>query len=716
MSRQRQKAIRSAERLVGRGRLQAAIAEYRKVLQDHPNDTSTLNRVGDLYARLDRPDEAIGLFKQAARHFGREGFFVKAIAIYKKIIRLDPTQFEVYESLADLYRRQGLISEARTQYQVVADYHLKHEDLKSAAGIYRKLAELEPDNPSHSWRLADLLGRLGRPAEALSEYGSVASLMLSHGRAEEAARVYQRALETDAGDLEFVRRAVGEIRQAGLRQEARELLAAAVDLNPEARRLDAELGLLGPTAGELFEEPGAAALEPEPAPEEEPEDEVALSPELLGLTEAAAAEEATAEETGADGESAAPPVVEEEAVAEPSAGRVEGPAEATTGARRPVAEPEEFEIDLDGLESFGQAVEETEALLAEPVAEVEPGLRPGELDAGERERLDELLAEAEVLARYGLEPKAVERLEEALALDPRRLDTHRRLITLHLETRDPGRAAALADRVARLAVDLGKPEVWEQVRDQLLGEGFRVVGGRMVAPEPAAAEAAEPEPAEVAEPPVALEPLVSDAPAPPAAGELDTSWLDEAAAAAPAAGEAALFDAEEEFIDLASELEAELQREEERLGAELGPPQEEQSIEEIVEGFKKGMAETLSAEDYDTHYNLGIAYREMGLVDEAIGEFQLAAKDPRYLVDCCSLLAASFLDKGFPELAIKWYERGLEVPSITEEETLGLMYELGDLYLVLGDKEQARLRFVEIYGVNSNYRDVVAKLEELGHS
>ena len=136
-------------------------------------------------------------------------------------------------------------------------------------------------------------------------------------------------------------------------------------------------------------------------------------------------------------------------------------------------------------------------------------------------------------------------------------------------------------------------------------------------------------------------------------------------------------------------------------------------MEEIVEGFKQGMAEILSEEDYDTHYNLGIAYREMGLVDEAIGEFQLAAKDPRYLVDCCSLLAASFVDKGFPELAVKWYLRGLDSPSLNEEESLGLLYELGNLHLSLGEEDKARERFVEIYGINSNYRDIVAKLQEL---
>lgn len=142
--------------------------------------------------------------------------------------------------------------------------------------------------------------------------------------------------------------------------------------------------------------------------------------------------------------------------------------------------------------------------------------------------------------------------------------------------------------------------------------------------------------------------------------------------------------------------------------------QAEQTLEEIVEGFKKGVAEHLSPTDYDTHFNLGIAYREMGLLDEAIGEFQLAAKDVRYFVLCCSMLGLCFLDKGLPELAIKWYRRALEAPGISEDDSLGMLYDLGNVYMQMGDQATAYKTFVDLYGINSNYRDVVAKLEELG--
>ena len=195
------------------------------------------------------------------------------------------------------------------------------------------------------------------------------------------------------------------------------------------------------------------------------------------------------------------------------------------------------------------------------------------------------------------------------------------------------------------------------------------------------------------------------------------SWLDEADRDRPVASapSESLFDEEDDFFDLAAQLEQELSQEDLFHGGEsLLVQPAEQSLEEIVEGFKKGVAEHLSPTDYDTHFNLGIAYREMGLLDEAIGEFQIAAKDARHLVLCCSMLGLCFLDKGLPELAVKWYRRGLEAPGLSEEDNLGLLYDLGCAYLDLDDKASAYKAFVDLYGINTNYRDVVARIEELG--
>jgi hypothetical protein len=181
------------------------------------------------------------------------------------------------------------------------------------------------------------------------------------------------------------------------------------------------------------------------------------------------------------------------------------------------------------------------------------------------------------------------------------------------------------------------------------------------------------------------------------------------ATTSPAAEVTNLFDEEDDFFDLAAELEQELATEEEPITIS----EEEQSLEEIFKEFKRGVEQQLDAEDYDTHYNLGIAYKEMGLIDEAIGEFQLAAKDPKRTIECCSMLGLCFLEKGMPQLAIKWYQKGLEAPEISEEEHLGLLYDLGAAFLEVGDTQGAQKAFMEIYGINSNYRDIVNRIKQL---
>jgi tetratricopeptide (TPR) repeat protein len=170
-----------------------------------------------------------------------------------------------------------------------------------------------------------------------------------------------------------------------------------------------------------------------------------------------------------------------------------------------------------------------------------------------------------------------------------------------------------------------------------------------------------------------------------------------------------LFADEDNFFDLAAELESELADEEEAISLS----EEEQSLEEIFREFKKGVEQQLDSEDYDTHYNLGIAYKEMGLIDEAIGEFQLASKDPKRAVECASMLGLCFLEKGMPQLAIKWYRKGIEMPEVTEDEHVGLLYDLGSAYQEVGDTDNAQKAFMEVYGMNSNYRDIVNRIKQL---
>jgi tetratricopeptide (TPR) repeat protein len=137
------------------------------------------------------------------------------------------------------------------------------------------------------------------------------------------------------------------------------------------------------------------------------------------------------------------------------------------------------------------------------------------------------------------------------------------------------------------------------------------------------------------------------------------------------------------------------------------------SLADIFKEFKKGVDRQLGKEDYDTRYNLGIAYKEMGLLDEAIAEFQLAAKDENRLLECSSMLGICFMEKGMPKLAVKWFEKGLKVGGRSDEEYQGLRYDLGMAHDAAGERDKALQLFTELYGQDANFRDVAAKLREL---
>jgi pilus assembly protein FimV len=176
-----------------------------------------------------------------------------------------------------------------------------------------------------------------------------------------------------------------------------------------------------------------------------------------------------------------------------------------------------------------------------------------------------------------------------------------------------------------------------------------------------------------------------------------------------------LFAEEQGFFNLAAELEKELAEEEEKqLVAEArGEGAQEESIEELFRQFQKGVAEQLGEEDYATHFDLGLAYREMGLLDEAIGEFQQAAKAPELFLDATTLIGACYMDKGLPEEAAFWYEKALATPELPAESQLGLRYELARALEAAGNLQAALAHYAGVLAVSPTYRDVVERVTRL---
>lgn len=124
-------------------------------------------------------------------------------------------------------------------------------------------------------------------------------------------------------------------------------------------------------------------------------------------------------------------------------------------------------------------------------------------------------------------------------------------------------------------------------------------------------------------------------------------------------------------------------------------------------------------EDPETHYNLGVAFREMGLLDEAIGELQKVCQIIEHghtfphVIQTYTWLAQCFLDKGVPEVAARWYEKALKLPALDQETRTALHYELASSLETAGNKPAALTNFLEVYSSNIDYRDVAERIKAL---
>ena len=203
----------------------------------------------------------------------------------------------------------------------------------------------------------------------------------------------------------------------------------------------------------------------------------------------------------------------------------------------------------------------------------------------------------------------------------------------------------------------------------------------------------------------------------------DSSDLAEAArtAAAPVSPEQVLKTQGDSFFtsepaesqdggfDLAHELEEELEAEvPEAAASEDGP-----SFDDIFSEFKKGVEREISLDDTQAHYDLGIAYKEMGLLDDAIQELMVAKSDPDKEADCYNLIGIIFSQKGMLEKAIEAYIKGLKSPSISKTGAIELSYELGVAYQAIGKAPEALRVFTRIARNDSEFRDVQERLAEL---
>jgi tetratricopeptide (TPR) repeat protein len=918
-----------------KGDFARAIELLKLIVQDNPRDWQNVNRIGDLYAKLNKLKEANDQYVKVARYYADDGFFLKAIAVWKKVLRNDPSMLEGSRELGDLYARQGLVAEARQTLSQVYDEYVKKNRMREAEEVLRRLSELDPSDFKVKGLLADLYTRQGDQEKAAGEYIAIADELLKKGKPAEALQLidkslrsgprfpkllsvaanvhivqkdYPRAIEL----LEEARRATPTDREVSLRlaesylgsrraADARKVLEAL--LQRDASDQDARLQLgqvyladgrfddafdhFQPVVDKLAErrqvERGASLLQQ--IVQRNPQHTKTLA-KLVELYRVVKNDMLVAQTYGqmveaymaTGGNDQAASILEMLVQLEPHNDqhrtklrwlKEQGGGAAASGG---------FEVDLS-----------QPAPKAVPVAGGPPAPAPrvtlelsGPLSTDDQEFISEHLAEGRVFRKYGLGDKAKDQFEAVLSRFPDNVEALQEFADL---LKEKGDTAAAAQKL-RVLVEVHKLKGESDKASAVTAEADKLApppAAAAPAPaapappaaaapaaadfemdiaidEPALAPAAEEDELEYVE--MAEAPVVEPQPEFDAAdlslggGEIDPQFLDEEPAvaaaepafdldepkappaplvpaglraqpapvpAAPAVPAAPIdsvpadlrraIDEIDQYVsmgfvedargvlaevgprlsaypalvqrlaELGLELEApsemdellgqepepvaaEVPRADEPLqlgegfleftpstslptapsapaspggdgegfdlaselgglfGAQSAVAEEpaptaggtdlgDASLSDIFREFQKGVDKQLGKEDYETRYNLGIAYKEMGLVDEAIAEFQLAAKDERRLLECTSMLGMCFVEKGMPKLAVKWFEKGLAAPGRADEEYKGIRYDLADAYEQSGELHQALSAFEEVFGQDASFRDVGERIERL---
>jgi len=816
------KLFAAAEKAVVKGQYDKAMESFEQLLKADPYDAKVLNRAADILLKKGDNAKGIEYLSRLGESYTRDGFFSKAVAIYKRILKIDngatkESLVGMHEKLADLYGQLGLISDAMSHFSIVVDVYDRMADHESLLNVLKKVSDLDPYNIDSQLKLAELFRSQNRDEESDETFQRLTEHVNAKGHMPDVLRVYERWVELSPTNVQRL----SELVDAYIRVNEPKKALAKIQL---AFRADPR----SPEVLELLSSTFSALKQPDKAK--------AVDVELIKIYRQAGDEDQAVRVEGRLRGNA--PSFEESKLSKATVKSTSGPIE--TGA-------------------LGDEIDPAESLIQ--------GLN---LDPDERK----ILSECDVYSKYGLNDKAHEVLTKSLSNFSQSIALRWRLSAVCFDKGLTEQAAHILSEVLMLA-KAKKMQSWVEIATQELRKvdpQHPSLGGQSKS-EPAVEidnhatelelveevdSSQKPrsdttqveqidfkdfEPSEISivledeivqpvvesteEPQEAeemVEPLLTEddfspdelsrledslAPARPdesqvevlepiaASGLIDEpSWLQEQSASAPidlvaepvaeaatqvavepavavdadfeirqALEEVEFFKAqglsneaeqllkslatkfpghpllnqsdkkaaikrntveiealgrkvklnvqedhraldEDSFFDLAGELDAELEGEAQKFE---GP----REVLDVFNAFKQGVAQSVDEGDYQTHFDLGVAYREMGLLEDAISEFEIVAKTPGQKASACYQIGICEVARGRFAEAKEAFDRALQMPDLMNQEKISITYELADALLHLNDKGRAKKLFEEVSHLDPEFREVQDKIKLL---
>ena len=190
---------------MGRGQWDKAVTVLEKVLAEEPNDVRTMLKLGDVFAKKGDRDRAIDVYERVAEHHADQGFFLKAVAVYKQILKLDGHNGTAALRIAELHEQLGLAQDAMVHFQLALPILEEQGHTDHALGVLKRILELDPENVAARIKLAESLSRLEDRTGAVKHFAEAAQVLKQQARIEDYVKVAERLIFHDPYRLDVVK-------------------------------------------------------------------------------------------------------------------------------------------------------------------------------------------------------------------------------------------------------------------------------------------------------------------------------------------------------------------------------------------------------------------------------------------------------------------------------------------------------------------------------
>ena len=640
---------------------QKALDQYNRALaelaREEQVDIGLHNRVGDLYVRVGDLDQAVEHYDKAVELY-REAYLPNnAIAVCKKIIRNVPHRHHAFLLIGQIRAEQGFLPDARTNFLTYAERMAGDGDLDESFRALIEFCDLAPEEVGVRVMLAEQMAAQGRDAEAVEQLAVAHRHFAQVGDVDQAEDVKSRIVAIDPeADVDAMTAGLATAMPVGSMEDESEI---GGDFGEIAIGDDAfDVGL---------ESEFSTSME---AASEESSEDVGEADDDGGFGDfvIAGAEEA-------EGDAVADlPMLELGSSDDEDDGPADLPMldfgssedEEGEGGDLPLlelgsSEDEEGEggdlplLDLDATTDVSEGFDL-------PTLEAEPADGDAEVELPALE-----IAPADGEGPLDLSVTTVEVSEETVPVPD----------DAAFGSSEPQARDEVSDSIATPTPELSEP--------------LALDGG-------SAHDASE----EIAD---VMHAAVEEASA--ESGAVDEP--EESAATEDSAS------SDEGFVDFGAMILGGQEKKTTRFTVAYEEPSgdEQADFAKMLSQFKDKVSENLDSSDVRAHHDLGTAYKEMGLLDEAIASFQAALRASSEHLPTYELMGQTFLEMGQPAAAVKSLERAVEVATAVEDELVGIYYYLGLAYEQMENREMAVEYYERVFSLDINFADVTKRLREL---